>query len=281
MLTGSALRPRFAALAALTAVAAVTALIYALREVMPVEASGVLYLLPVLIGSSLWRPLHRDRILGGERRRVQLLPHPADRRVHDRRRGELGRPGGLPRCRRGHQLPCRRRPRPCRGGRAPPARGGPDRGDGASAARRQEHRRRASDRRPADRKRIRPGLGGGRARLEGLRQAPALTAGRRRGRAGSAPSPFPRDTEPSAVEALEHRLVPGLETLLAAARRARGTRGAGDRDPGAAPQRRGQDGAPALRLARPAHAADRDHRRRRRARLADAQRGGARASWPR
>src|SRR5262245_10810238 len=38
--------------AAALAVAAVTGLIYALREVMPVEASGVLYLLPVLLASS-------------------------------------------------------------------------------------------------------------------------------------------------------------------------------------------------------------------------------------
>ena len=36
------------------AVAIVTGLIYALRDVMPVEAAGVLYLLPVLLASSYW-----------------------------------------------------------------------------------------------------------------------------------------------------------------------------------------------------------------------------------
>ena len=36
------------------AVAAVTGLIYALRDAMPVEAAGVLYLLPVLVASSYW-----------------------------------------------------------------------------------------------------------------------------------------------------------------------------------------------------------------------------------
>ncbi len=40
--------------AAVLSVAAVTALIYALRGVMPVEAAGVLYLLPVLLISTYW-----------------------------------------------------------------------------------------------------------------------------------------------------------------------------------------------------------------------------------
>ena len=48
-----------------------------------------------------------------------------------------------------------------------------------------------------------------------------------------------------------------------------------DRGRGAAPQRRAEDRAAALGLARPADAADLDHRRRRGARLADADRGGA------
>ena len=38
----------------IAAVAAVTALIYGLREVMPVSAAGVLYLLPVLLASTYW-----------------------------------------------------------------------------------------------------------------------------------------------------------------------------------------------------------------------------------
>ena len=41
-------------LAAVLAIAVVTVLIYALREVMPVAAAGVLYLLPVLLVSGYW-----------------------------------------------------------------------------------------------------------------------------------------------------------------------------------------------------------------------------------
>ena len=39
---------------ALASIGAVTAVIYALREAMPVEAAGVLYLLPVLLVSNYW-----------------------------------------------------------------------------------------------------------------------------------------------------------------------------------------------------------------------------------
>ncbi len=46
--------PALGALISVLAVAAVTATIYALREVMPVEAAGVVYLLPVLLVSSYW-----------------------------------------------------------------------------------------------------------------------------------------------------------------------------------------------------------------------------------
>ena len=42
------------AVVAVASIAAVTALIYVLREVMPVEAAGVLYLLPVLLVSNYW-----------------------------------------------------------------------------------------------------------------------------------------------------------------------------------------------------------------------------------
>ena len=65
---------------------------------------------------------------------------------------------------------------------------------------------------------------------------------------------------------------PSCEQL---ARRARPDAGGGDRGGGAAPQRRAEDRAAALGLPRPAHAADRDHRRRRRARLAQRHRRGA------
>ena len=58
---------------------------------MPVEAAGVLYLLPVLLASSYWGLAVGVGTSVLSAARVQLLPHPADRAVHDRRGGELGR----------------------------------------------------------------------------------------------------------------------------------------------------------------------------------------------
>ena len=75
------------------AVAAVTGLIFGLREVMPVAGAGVLYLLPVLLASTGWGVWLGVLDGGCERGRLQLLPHPTDRALHGRRRGELGRPG--------------------------------------------------------------------------------------------------------------------------------------------------------------------------------------------
>ncbi len=117
-------------------------------------------------------------------------------------------------------------------------------------------------------------LAGGRAddHLEGQRQP--LAGAAHRGRAATAPgrssSRGPRT--PEVIEAIEERVIPSLETLLTAARRAGRARGAGDRDPGAAALERGQDRAAALGLTRPALAADGDHRGRRRPRVADPRR---------
>ena len=81
--------------------------------------------------------------------------------------------------------------------------------------------------------------------------------------------------------ALQERVVPALEALLAAALERDALLSRGRRDRGAAPQRRGQDRAAARGLARPALAADRDRRGRRgaraRRRSSDAERARARA----
>ncbi len=54
MATGQLSRATAGLAISVLAVAAVTGLIYALRDVMPVEAAGVLYLLPVLLASTYW-----------------------------------------------------------------------------------------------------------------------------------------------------------------------------------------------------------------------------------
>ena len=68
-----------------------TALIYPLAEAVPVVSTGVVYLIAVLLVSSYWG-LWLGLLTGAaRRRRLELLPPAADRRVHDRRRRELGR----------------------------------------------------------------------------------------------------------------------------------------------------------------------------------------------
>ena len=84
----------------------------------------------------------------------------------------------------------------------------------------------------------------------------------------------PRSTGAELIEAIEERVIPGLETLLTAARRRERARGAGDRDPCAAALERGQDRAAALGLSRPALAADGDHGGRGRPGVADPRRRG-------
>ena len=257
-------------------VAAVTGLIYALRDVMPVEAAGVLYLLPVLLASSYWGLAVGRRYLGRQRRSrstSSTFRPPVEFTIADEENWValvvFFAVAGVTSTLAGTARGARRR------GRARPPRGRPDRGDGAGAARRREPRGLAAGRRSADRA-WRSNCPGSRSRPAG---PTATSAGGRcrswspaseRGRSRSRATPTP-----SRSRLLERRVIPGLETLLTAARRARGTRGAGDRDTGAAALERGQDRAPALRLARPALAADRDHHRRRRARLADPGRGGA------
>ena len=82
------------------------------------------------------RRAHRDRVGA----RLQLLPHPADRALHDRRERELGRARGLPDRGGDRQLGRAGRPRAGHGGRPAAARGRPRGRDGAAAAARQRAR---------------------------------------------------------------------------------------------------------------------------------------------
>ena len=96
--------------AAALVVASTTLLVFPLREVAPVVSLGVVYLVAVLLISTVWGAwlgvAHRGRVGAG----VQLLPHPADRALHDRRRRELGRAGRVPDRRGDRQLAWRRSP---------------------------------------------------------------------------------------------------------------------------------------------------------------------------
>ena len=74
----------------------------------------------------------------------------------------------------------------------------------------------------------------------------------------------PASIDPAALARLRERVVPALEALLSRRARPRGPAGRGGGDAGPPALRLGEDGAPACRLARPAHAADHDRRRRRR-----------------
>ena len=99
------------AVVAALAVAATTALVYPLAQIAPVVALGVVYLrrrAARLLG--LGR-LARRRHGAGQRAGLQLLPHPADRPLHDLRRGELGRARRLLHRRAGGQHAGRARPR--------------------------------------------------------------------------------------------------------------------------------------------------------------------------
>src|SRR5918996_1067466 len=71
-----------------------TLLLYPLGEIAPPVSLGVLYLLTVLLLSTLWG-LWLGVVTAGRGDRVQLLPHPAHGVLHDRRGGELVRAGRL------------------------------------------------------------------------------------------------------------------------------------------------------------------------------------------
>ncbi len=64
-------------------------------------STGVVYLLAVLLISTFWGLGLGLFTRGPQRSGVQLVPHPADRALHDPRGRELGRPGDVPDRRRG------------------------------------------------------------------------------------------------------------------------------------------------------------------------------------
>ena len=128
------------------------------------------------------RRAHRAR-LGA---RVQLLPHPADRALHDRRERELGRARGVPDRRRDRQLGGAGRAGARDRGRAAAARGRPRRRDGAAAAARQRALGVAARRGAAARVGAGPAVGGDRARAGRGRRAAASRSRCARGRPSSA-----------------------------------------------------------------------------------------------
>ena len=191
------------------------------------------------------RPRHERRRGAG----VQLLPHPADRAVHDRRGRELGRAGRVPGRRRVAST-CRtwrapRAARPSGGGARPTWR--PSWRSCCSAAR-SRTRRCTAAKRIADTLEI-DSAAVVLERVDGdERQRPCRSASRHAAGAGAA------------EDVARERIAPALRRCSRRAR-ARGAHARGGRDERAAAQRRDQDRRPALGLARPALAADRDRRR--------------------
>ena len=239
---------------------------------------GVVYLLAVLLVSTLLgaRPRAADR--GRRRGGVQLLPHPADGSLHDRRHGRTGWRSGVFLAAAVVASTVAELARAAgRRGRAPPRGGRPGGRDWracCSAARASTRRcRRAS---PAARRGARPAF----ASIV-LESPPSDDRERCRSRSTSARPGRPRcscrrTSTRARRQRLRERVAPALEALLAAAL---------DRDRLQAEVvetqalRRSdvhQDRAAAGGLARPAHAADRDHGRRRRGALADARAARAR-----
>ena len=128
------------------------------------------------------RTRHRDQ--PGERRSVELLPHPADRPLHDRRSGELGRARGLLRRRRGGIERRGGRPPPRAGGRTARARGRARRRARPRAAGRARPARCARPRGAADRAGVRAHLVPPRARGGRRRRALGRDPADARGGAG-------------------------------------------------------------------------------------------------
>ena len=251
-------------LVALAGIAVETLAIYPLAHVANVVSLGVVYLIAVVVVSTYWGIglglAHGAR----ERGRVQLLPPAAGRPPHARRPPQLGRAGGVRRRRRGDRR--RRRPR-------------------AHARRRG---RPTAAARPISRPRWRGSCSAGSSLDDALavaaqRLAAAIGASsaaielgvRRRRRAPRGVSAAPRGRRADRHARAARRRSPrdDRERIARADRagaRSRCSRrrcsraeleARGRRDGGAAPQRRDEDGAAALGLARPAHAADGDHQR--------------------
>jgi two-component system sensor histidine kinase KdpD len=201
----------------LLAVAAVTGLIYALRDVMPVEAAGVLYLLPVLLASTYWGlsvgiavsvvstlafnffhiPPTGEFRIANEENWVALAVFFAVAGVTSTLAGAArGRAEEAERDRREADLTAEMA-RVLLGGES------------------------LEESLPVVGQRIAAALGLPWAEVEDRwsdsderrRALPVVVSGERAGTVA-----IPRDTPPATVELLERRLIPGLETLLTAAR---------------------------------------------------------------
>ena len=218
-------------------VALCTPSVYPLKTVAPAVSLGVVYLLARDRAS---RP-SGDFGLASSRHslsaaRLQLLPHPAGRAVHDRGGAELGRAGCL--LRRGsdreHARGVGAQPRPGGGGAAPG--GGPDGRARPHPARRTERRCSAARRRRADR----PRRSSCPRQRCGSREAPTIRAGCC-SRFPTTGTPLgtlvvPAGIDPEHLARLRERLVPGLEALLAAAIDREALIDGDGRDRGAAPR---------------------------------------------
>ena len=75
---------------AIVVVASTPRCVFPLREIAPVVSLGVVYLVAVLLISTVWGAWLGHAHGGRVGARVQLLPHPADRALHDRRRARTG-----------------------------------------------------------------------------------------------------------------------------------------------------------------------------------------------
>ena len=120
--------------ASVLSVAIATAAIYPLKNIAPAVSLSVVYLPAVLLVSAYWGLPLGLADLAAQRRRVQLLPPPAGRPVHDRRQPQLGGAGRVHAGRRRGEHDGRARAQPRAGGRAPARRGRPGGRAGARAA---------------------------------------------------------------------------------------------------------------------------------------------------
>ena len=253
-------------------VALITGVIYALREIAPVLSTGVVYMLAVLLVSSYWGfwlgPRHR-RARARWRSTSSTSRRPAAFTIAESENwvalAVFLVAAVVTSTLAGAAALARRRPSAARreadlsaemarlllGGAGV---GGVAAGGGA-----------------AHRQGLRPPLGGDRARLGGQRRAPAgapSDRGRQPHRDGARPGGH-RARGPRRAPGPRR---PGLETLVAAVRRREELESQVIETKALRRSQRGQDDAAALGLARPALAAHRDHRRRRRPRLGHAVR---------
>ena len=231
---------------AVLAVVAVTAALFPLRQISPATANGVLYLLPVLLVSTVWGLWFGlgTSVLSAAAFNFFHLPPTGRFTIADSRNwvALVAFLVAAVVAARWPSWPAPRAPR----GRAAPARGRPGRRAGAPAARRGRASRPRSG---TPRDRLAAALGAAARRTIVLRRAGRGIRAGRSGHARRAARPPDR-----ARHRLEQRVVPALEALLAAALERDRLQAEVVETARPAPQRRAEDRAAALGLPRPAHA---------------------------